>query len=447
MHSASLKLIVTPLKSALLKNHSNKLHVLIRIQAPSAPEGYATNRRQQRISFVIDRSGSMHGYPLEEAIRCVKNMSDEMHVQDQAALITFDNNVKINCPISNISDHAKINHALLGVHSGGSTNLHGGWHAGAVELMSNLDKDALNHVILLSDGCANVGITDLEQIKTEAAKFADQGVSTSTYGLGRNFNEDLMVELAKAGRGSHYYAESADDLMSSFRQEFDLIANLWSESLNLKVKTEKDVRINMLNSYVLTNEVLHKNGKYTFTWRMPNVAFESEAWALIEVVIPKNLTQKSGKKILSVSIESSNVFGESFNITESLEGLDTLEANAYGAVGEDELVSRRVKEIAASKLLEKSREAARNCNWEEVKSLLEEANLQFKDNPWVKVVIQSMEKLAASKDAQVFTKEAIYSSLRMSSRLASQNESALYSRIVEDHLPSFLRRKAEQGKA
>lgn len=278
MHSTPLKLIVTPLKSALLKNHSNKLHVLIRIQAPSAPEGYAPKRRQQRISFVIDRSGSMHGYPLEEAIRCVKNMSDEMHLQDHAALITFDDDVRVNCLLSNMNDREKINHALLGVHSGGSTNLHGGWQAGAVELLSNVDKDALNRVILLSDGCANVGITDIDQIKTEAAGFADQGISTSTYGLGRNFNEDLMVELAKAGCGNHYYAESADDLMSSFRQEFDLIANLWSKFLTLQVKTEKDVRISMLNSYVQTNEVFDENGKSTLTWRMPNIAFESEAW-------------------------------------------------------------------------------------------------------------------------------------------------------------------------
>lgn len=164
-------------------------------------------------------------------------------------------------------------------------------------------------------------------------------------------------------------------------------------------------------------------------------------------MIPKDLTQKSGKKILSVSIESTNVFGESLDLTENLAGLDALEANAYGAVAEYELVSRRVKEILASKLLERSREAARNCNWEEVESLLAEANSQFKDNPWIKEIIQSMEKLAAKKDSHCFRKEALYSSRRMSSRLASQNESAVYSRIDEDDLPSFLRRKAEQGKA
>mgnify|MGYP001125616670 CR=1 FL=1 len=40
---------------------------------------------------------------------------------------------------------------------------------------------------------------------------AERSVTTSTYGLGRDFNEELMVEMAKRGGGNHYYGDTAED--------------------------------------------------------------------------------------------------------------------------------------------------------------------------------------------------------------------------------------------
>jgi Ca-activated chloride channel family protein len=69
-------------------------------------------------------------------------------------------------------------------------------------------------VLLLSDGQANAGMTSVDEIALQVAQLADTGVTTSTYGLGEGFNEELMVAIARSGRGNGYYSENAEHLLT-----------------------------------------------------------------------------------------------------------------------------------------------------------------------------------------------------------------------------------------
>jgi Ca-activated chloride channel family protein len=91
----------------------------------------------------------------------------------------------------------------------------------------------LKRVILLSDGQANEGLTDAAAIAAQCAEWAARGVTTSTYGLGNSFNEELMVAMARAGGGNHYYGDTAEDLMDPFQQELELLGNLCLRDLRL----------------------------------------------------------------------------------------------------------------------------------------------------------------------------------------------------------------------
>ena len=75
---------------------------------------------------------------------------------------------------------------------------------------------------------ANRGLTD--QFEIIAGFELKMGVTTSTYGLGENFNERLMVEMGRAGRGQSYYGQKVEDLEDPFREEFDLLLIPWHPS-------------------------------------------------------------------------------------------------------------------------------------------------------------------------------------------------------------------------
>ena len=69
-HTNHPTVLITPLKPALLQGLAQKLPVLVRIQAPHADPAQQKVRRPYHLSLVIDRSGSMSGAPLAEAVRC-----------------------------------------------------------------------------------------------------------------------------------------------------------------------------------------------------------------------------------------------------------------------------------------------------------------------------------------------------------------------------------------
>ena len=65
---------------------------------------------------------------------------------------------------------------------------------GAQQVASHNEIGLVNRVLLLSDGCANEGLTDVDRICQQVQSLADRGITTSTYGLGTHFNGDLMVQ-------------------------------------------------------------------------------------------------------------------------------------------------------------------------------------------------------------------------------------------------------------
>ncbi len=126
-------------------------------------------------------------------------------------------------------------------------------------------SDGLNRVILLSDGLANVGLTDPNVIAAEARALAARGVSTTTMGLGDDYNEDLMQELGESGDGNYYYIESPVQLADIFQTEMKgLMANVGRKvSLGIEplhggtvVEVLNDLDRNSLGRLMLPNLVV-----------------------------------------------------------------------------------------------------------------------------------------------------------------------------------------------
>ena len=81
-----------------------------------------------------------------------------------------------------------------------------------------MTDDSLSRVLILSDGCTNKGITDTEEITRYCTNATDHGITTSTYGLGEGFNEELMIQMANGGGGSATMVKQQMIWMSHFLQ-------------------------------------------------------------------------------------------------------------------------------------------------------------------------------------------------------------------------------------
>ena len=176
--SLNTRLLATPDRAGLQAKADGQLDVLVRLQAPEAQPG-AKARPPYGIALVIDRSGSMTGRPLEQARRCATFVLDSLHGADKVSLTQFDNRVEVLSPACAAAESGALRLALSAIHSGGNTNLHGGWREGA-ETLTDVGGSGLKRVVLLSDGQANEGLTDAAAIAAQCAEWATKGPPAPT---------------------------------------------------------------------------------------------------------------------------------------------------------------------------------------------------------------------------------------------------------------------------
>jgi Ca-activated chloride channel family protein len=350
-------------------------------------------------------------------------------------VVQFDNRVQRLWPAVPLGDGDAVRGAISRIDSGGNTNLHGGWLEGANSLAETAGS-GLKRVILLSDGCANDGVTDSAEITRQCAEWAAKGVTTSTYGLGKSFNEDLMVAMARAGGGNHYYGDTANDLMEPFEQELDLLNNIAMRQVELSVTAPDGLQVEMLNALPTT----------AAGWRLSDLAWGAEAWAVLRVKVPGGALPGLGDRltVLRVSVNGLDLQGEPVTLERTGLALPVVTSAASASLAEDELVRRRCDEVAAAQVLTQMRTAAHAHDWETVDKLLSDAQKAFAGNEWLASMLEAMVKLAESRSQERVMKEALYSSGKLNRRLASTDE--LHMSLVADAGPAYLRRKREQGK-
>ena len=125
----------------------------------------------------------------------------------------------------------------------GSTNLHAGMMLGLQEVDKNFDIRRNNRVILLTDGIANAGVTDPARIAADALAYNERGIYLSTIGLGLEFNDALLSELAHQGQGGYSFVDSAQEMDRIFREHVAGLKQRAASDISLTFIPETGVRL------------------------------------------------------------------------------------------------------------------------------------------------------------------------------------------------------------
>ena len=238
------------LSQSVLPAESPSVFDLLVTFHPEAPSGPRPPRRPLNLSLVIDRSGSMAGRPLQQALRAAQTLVDQLGTEDVLSIVVYDDHVDTVLPPQNVSDKAAISTLLNRVRAGGTTNLSGGWLKGCEHVQARQGEEMIHRVLLLTDGQANVGVTDSNVLIRTARQKADAGIVTTTLGFGTNFNEDLLIGMARAAGGNFYFIQSPDDAADVFKIEVESLASVVAQNLSVTVEpaTGSDARISELLS-------------------------------------------------------------------------------------------------------------------------------------------------------------------------------------------------------
>ena len=219
-----------------------KAVVKVSLDAAQAPTKEA-NRPPVNLCLVIDRSGSMqHQGKLEKAKEAAINALRRLSPKDRFSLIAYGNDVKTLIPSQSASNLKAIENKIRSIRSGGGTALFGGVSQGAAEVRKQLDAGFVNRLILLSDGLANEGPSSPADLGRLGASLMKEGISVSTIGLGNDYNEDLMTQLAERSDGSTWFVETVNDLAGIFDTELGDVLNVVANSVTIEIECAENVK-------------------------------------------------------------------------------------------------------------------------------------------------------------------------------------------------------------
>ncbi len=244
-------------------------------------------RPSANVAIVIDKSGSMSGDRIERAKEAAIMAVNGLSQNDIVAIIAFDNTIEVVTPATKVTDKALIAQAIKNIRVAGGTGIFAGVSKGAFEVRKFFDKNRVNRVILLSDGQANVGPSSPAELGQLGGMLAREGISVTTIGLGTDYNEDLMTQLAAFGDGNHAFVENSRDLVRIFQHEFGDVGSVVAQEVEVTIRLKHGIR---------PLRILGREGEIidgVVRLRMNQLYSEQEKYVLLEVEVPAG---KAGEK-------------------------------------------------------------------------------------------------------------------------------------------------------
>ena len=164
----------------------------------------------RNLVFLIDVSGSMqpeNKLPLLK--RGLALLVRTLREQDHVAMVVYAGATGLVLPPTSGADQGRILAALGQLESGGSTNGGDGIRLAYAVAQRHFKKDAINRVILATDGDFNVGTTSHGELTRLIEEKRQSGVFLTVLGFGEgNLKDSTMETLADKGNGNYAYIDS-----------------------------------------------------------------------------------------------------------------------------------------------------------------------------------------------------------------------------------------------
>ena len=214
----------------------------------------------------------MAGEKLNACKLAIETVIDELDGSDELSFITFDNSLQVVFVSQSTGADNKedLKAKVRAITSGGSTHLSGGVTAGALALgckpLGSFSREgALDHgfladvpfsdkspdlrrIFLFSDGDANAGLRSVAELTRLASDINESGATINCFGIGKDFNEDVMQGMSRAGHGFYTYIKKPKNAKSYVQESLANLKALLGTNSSLTVSgasksTAKVIRI------------------------------------------------------------------------------------------------------------------------------------------------------------------------------------------------------------
>lgn len=374
---------------------NNSVYLYVDLEADKIEE---KNRTPMNISIVIDRSGSMgEKNKLEYVKKAVDYLIDEAGTDDYVSIVTYDDYVDVLQKSQIISEKYALREKINSLQPGGFTNLSEGMFEGYDQVNRSYMRGYVNKVFLLSDGLANRGITDRYKLANMVKeKNRKDGITISTFGVGNEFNENLMTDIADYGRGNYYYIKNSSDIPEIFASELKGMKNLVGQNTKMKVKFPgENLRVSKVFGY-----------PYEVEGDQVIVDFKDVfAGQKKSVLIKFDITKKSTRKLeFENELTYEDVTSDFRLVTErNVNGIEQTSSIEKFNSNKNETVVQNISMFEANELMEEALRKADDGDYTSAKQILNGAQEYMNDQ--MKSVNPSPEMKRQSENLDKYSKD------------------------------------------
>ena len=255
-------------------------YLLVEAQPAAATEAVPLN-----FCLVLDRSGSMQGAKLQALKDATKRVIDTLTPQDIVSIVLFDDQVQVLLPAAPATDKEALKARVDTIEEAGGTAMSGGLQAGRDELRSNRSPDRVSSLLLLTDGQT---WGDEDKCRALAQELAQDGVRITALGLGAEWNEKLLDDLAEATGGSSDYIADPAQITSFFQHAVRAAQGTVAQDARLLLRLARDVtpRTVYRVTPVIANLGYQPIGQNEVAVRLGNLEADSPASVVVDLMVP-----------------------------------------------------------------------------------------------------------------------------------------------------------------
>jgi Ca-activated chloride channel family protein len=376
-----------PGRPAVRDDEATILDVLVRI-TPPLPEIHVL-RPPINLGLVLDRSGSMsEGRKMEHAREATIFAIRQLLPTDRVSITIFDDRVETIAPSAPVTDKAGLVAQLKKINPRGSTALHAGWASGAQQVLEHVAWQGLNRVLHLSDGLANYGLTDPDAICGEVRGMAGKQVSTSTIGVGDDYNEDLMGAMARAGMGNYYFVENSVQLADIFQTELQGLMATTGRRAELTVRPGPGVEL----ALVLTELERGPAGQI----KLPDLVSDMP----VSILVRLKVAPQPGRSELCHFHLAWDPTGETPLVRQELEvslALPTVAAAEWEKLPVDPAVQEQLALVMATRAREEYQAALHRNDLGSARQILDRMREVYANAPQTSEILADLANLAATQ--------------------------------------------------
>ncbi|WP_374689266.1 VWA domain-containing protein [Promineifilum sp.] len=196
-------------------------------------EGVATVNAPLNLALVLDRSGSMAGQKIRDLRQAARLLLDRLGPQDLISLVLFDDHADVLAPSRPAVDKAALLAQLDRIDERGGTQMSLGLQAGLGQLQAGLSPDRVNRLLLLTDGET---WDDEDRCRELAGRAGQLGIPISALGLGDEWNQTLLTDLAGLSGGSWEFIDTPDRIVAAFQHVVAVMQRTVVTNANLTLR-------------------------------------------------------------------------------------------------------------------------------------------------------------------------------------------------------------------